>query len=78
MAGIIWSVALAAIGIFGIYLAGNKSRWGWIVGFSAQVLWFAFAIATRQYGFILSAIAYGWVYARNYLRWRREQIKPTH
>ena len=71
-AGLIWSVTLAAIGILGIYLAGNKSRWGWAVGVGAQLLWIVFAIVTAQYGFILSALAYGWVYGRNYLRWRRE------
>lgn len=67
-----WSIALAAIGIFGIYLAGSKSKWGWAVGFFAQVLWFIFAIVTQQYGFILSSVAYGWVYARNYLKWKKE------
>ena len=74
---LIWSIALAAIGILGIYMAGNKSKFGWAVSFSAQALWFIFAIVTAQYGFILSALAYGWVYGRNYLRWRAEQT-ATH
>lgn len=70
---LIWSVALAVIGIFGIWLAGRKSKWGWAIGFFAQVLWFIFALVTKQYGFILSAVAYGWVYANNYLKWKKEQ-----
>lgn len=70
---LIWSIALAAIGILGIYLAGNKSKFGWAVSFGAQALWLIFALVTTQYGFILSALAYGWVYGRNFLRWRAEQ-----
>lgn len=74
---LIWSIALAAVGILGIYLAGNKSRFGWAVSFGAQALWIAFAIVTAQYGFILSALAYGWVYGRNYLRWRNERAEMS-
>lgn len=69
---LVWSIVLAATGILGLFLAGSKNRLGWAISFSAQVLWIIFAIVTKQYGFILSAIAYGWVYARNYLKWRRE------
>lgn len=67
-----WSWLLTAVGVFGLYLAGRKSKAGWAVGFGAQTLWIAYAIATRQWGFIASALAYGTVYARNWLRWRRE------
>lgn len=71
--GLIWSIALAAVGILGLYLAGRKNVWGWAIGVGAQVLWIAYAIVTQQYGFILSALAYGWVYSLNWWRWRREE-----
>lgn len=77
MTNLIWSISLAAIGILGIYLAGNKSRWGWALGFGAQLLWAVFAVVTGQYGFILSAAAYGFVYGRNYLRWRAERAEEA-
>lgn len=73
MANLVWSIALAAVGILGIYLAGSKNLLGWLVSFAAQGAWIVFALVTGQYGFILSAVAYGWVYGRNYLRWRRER-----
>jgi hypothetical protein len=66
-----WSWVLTAIGVFGLWLAGRKSPWGWAVGLGAQVLWFAYAISTSQYGFIVSCFAYGWVYLRNFRAWRR-------
>lgn len=70
---LIWSILLAIVGIFGLYLAGSKKRLGWMVGLFAQILWFIFAIITKQYGFILSSVAYGWVYARNYIRWHNDK-----
>lgn len=71
-AGLVWSFALAAVGILGIYLAGRKSVWGWAIGLGAQVLWIIFALVTAQYGFILTALAYGWVYGLNWWRWSRK------
>lgn len=69
-AALVWSITLAVVGIVGLYVAGRKLWWGWAIGLGAQVLWIAYAIATRQWGFIASALAYGWVYARNAYRWR--------
>lgn len=65
----LWSWILAAVGITGIYLAGRMNKLGWAIGLGAQLLWLAYAIATRQWGFIATAIAYGFVYARNWWRW---------
>lgn len=43
-----WSYLLAAVGIFGLWLAGRKRAIGWAVGLFAQVLWIAYALVTRQ------------------------------
>jgi dolichol kinase len=59
-----------AVGVAGLYLAGKKNIWGWAVGFAAQFLWLAYALVTRQYGFIISAVVYGVVYARNFYAWK--------
>jgi len=67
-----WSWILTAVGVFGLYLAGRKSPWGWAVGIGAQVLWFAYAVTTRQRGFIVSCLAYGAVYVRNFRAWRAQ------
>jgi hypothetical protein len=77
MTGLIWSIGLAAVGVWGIWLAGSGRIIGWAVGLCAQVAWFAFALVTGQYGFILSAVAYGFVYGRNILRWWREDVDLT-
>lgn len=68
-----WSFILTAVGIVGLWFAGRKKAWGWAIGLGAQVLWLAYAIVTVQYGFILSAFAYGFVYSKNFILWRREK-----
>jgi hypothetical protein len=70
-----WSVLLAAVGVFGLWLAGRKNMWGWAVGASAQILWVVYALVSKQYGFLLSAFAYGWVYLMNLIKWRSEEAE---
>lgn len=70
----IWSFILGGVGILGLFLAGNKRKIGFAIGFFAQFIWLTYAVATRQWGFIPGAFAYGFVYARNWLRWRREEL----
>ena len=65
-----WSYLLTAVGVFGLWLAGRKDRRGWMVGIGAQTLWIAYATATHQWGFYVSAIAYGWVYIKNARAWK--------
>lgn len=65
-----WSWLLTAVGVFGLYLADKRDRRGWIVGIGAQSLWIAYATATKQWGFYVSALAYGWVYIKNARAWK--------
>lgn len=77
MSNLIWSLALAAVGILGIWLAGSRSWYGWALGVLAQLGWLTFGLISGQYGFIISAVAYGVVYGRNLLRWRAEKKAET-
>jgi hypothetical protein len=68
-----WSWVLGTIGVAGIYFVGRKTIWGWIVLLSNEILWITYALLTKQYGFIFSAIAYGIVYVKSFLHWRRDE-----
>lgn len=68
-----WSYLLTVVGVSGLWLAGRGRAIGWRVGLLAQALWATYAITTRQYGFLVSALAYGWVYLVNLVRWGREK-----
>lgn len=67
-----WSWLLTAIGVTGLWFAGNKSTYGWMIGIGVQVLWIAYAISSSQYGFLFSAAAYGYMNIRNLIKWKRE------
>jgi nicotinamide riboside transporter PnuC len=67
-----WSYVLAVIGVAGIYFVGRKTIWGWLVLLFNETLWITYALITKQYGFILSALAYAVVYIRSFMHWNRE------
>jgi hypothetical protein len=60
------------VGVTGLFLAGRGGWLGWAIGIFAQLLWFAYALVTKQYGFIVSAIAYG---AVNVVNLRKAIVK---
>ena len=67
-----WSWILAIVGITGIAFVGRKTIWGWLVLMLNECLWVAYALDTRQYGFILASIGYGTVYVLSYRKWKVE------
>jgi nicotinamide riboside transporter PnuC len=71
-----WSYILAAIGVTGIFFVGRKTIWGWLILLINECIWVAYALATKQYGFILMATAYSAVYIKSYLLWRKEDKEP--
>lgn len=74
-----WSWILAVIGASGIYFVGRKSAWAWFVLLFNECLWIIYAITTKQYGFIFSALAYAAVYIKSYLHWTNEpKQKPLN
>ena len=73
-----WSYILAVIGVTGIFFVGRKTIWGWHILLVNEALWITYAIITKQYGFILSAIAYAAVYIRSYIHWSKEPVNEIH
>ena len=68
-----WSWLLAAIGVSGIFLVGRKTIWGWLVLCVNECLWIIYALTTKQYGFIFAAVAYGVVYVKSFIHWRKTE-----
>lgn len=67
-----WSWILTFLGVTTFFLAGNKVWWAWYVGIGVQVLWFAYAIVSQQWGFLAGGFFYSWVYIRNTIKWTKE------
>jgi hypothetical protein len=72
-----WSWVLTGMGLVGLWLAGQKNVWGWAVGLAAQPFWITYAVVTDQYGFVVSGLAYGLVYAKNFVWWMREKAMES-
>lgn len=70
---LMWSWVLAAIGVTGIFLVGRKTIWGWLILCVNECLWIIYALTTKQYGFIVAAIAYGIVYVKSFIHWKRDE-----
>lgn len=68
----LWSWVLSLIGVTGLLLVGRRKWWAWGVTALNEVLWIAYALVTRQYGFIFGALAYISVHAHNARKWHRE------
>jgi nicotinamide riboside transporter PnuC len=71
----LWSWILAAIGVTGIFFVGKKTIWGWLILLVNEFLWIAYAVTTKQYGFIVMAVSYAIVYIKSYLAWKKESEK---
>jgi hypothetical protein len=68
----IWSWALSAIGVVGIYLTGRKNWRGYAVGICTECAWVAYSIQTKQWGFIFGSTIYISVYLFNIKKWITE------
>lgn len=75
------SMVMGVVGIAGLLIAG-KGRWqGWLIGLLVQPVWVAYFIITEGYPGVILPVAYGVVYAKNLLSWRRkaaEQQRDEH
>ena len=61
---------LSVLTIYMTILAGNKTRWAWLVGLINQALWLSWIVASASWGLLPMNFALWIVYARNHLLWR--------
>lgn len=66
-----WSWILAPFGLLGMVLTGRKNRKGWALSIFTQILWLGYAVQTQQWGFMPGSAAYGGVYVKNFLLWKK-------
>jgi len=58
----------------GLYLAGRKTAWAWVVALLGQVLWLIFAIRLRDSGLLVMNLGFAVMYAYNLFRWKGFQM----
>lgn len=67
-----FSYVLSALSLISLWLMGNKSVWGIIVGLLTQILWIIYALMLEQYGLLIGVVAYTVIHVRNLLKWTKE------
>lgn len=64
---------LVSSGAAAMFTIGRKKRWGWLWFIFNEFMWTAYALVTKQYGFILGAIAYAVVGVKSFIHWKETE-----
>lgn len=67
------SYVLVLSGAAAMFVIGRKKRFGWLWFIFNEFMWTAYALITKQYGFILGAILYAGVGVRSFLHWKKKR-----
>lgn len=70
--GQILSWVVGAVGLTGFYFSGKKVWWSWYINLGCQVLWIAYALATGQPAFLVTAAVYSVIFAINAYKWTKD------
>ena len=62
-----WSWILTAIG-FVVFWWSGRSRNGWLLGILWELLWIAYALMSKQWGFVVAGVGYAAIFGNNYYR----------
>lgn len=66
------SYVLVLSGAAAMFVIGRKKRFGWLWFIFNEFMWTAYALITKQYGFILGAILYAGVGVKSFLHWKKK------
>lgn len=62
-----WPWTLTALQVVALWAAGRSFWWGWLLGGSVQMPWIAYAIVTKQIGFIPGCIVSALVQVNSFI-----------
>lgn len=69
---LVLSLCTSCVTLVGMWAAGSKQPWAWLVGLGNQTLWLAFIVMFQAWGLLPLTCALVVTYTRNHLRWKRE------
>ena len=62
---------LSLITLYNMFLAGNKSKYTWIIWLINQALWLVWILLTESYWLLPMNIGLWVIYYRNHLKWNK-------
>jgi hypothetical protein len=71
MAILTWVIAV--VGIVGFWIALRR-RVGWLVCVFQEVLYIGYGVGTKQYAFVVHAVLFGAVFARNWAKFHEVHV----
>ncbi len=69
--GIDWLAT--ACGLTGVFLLGNKSKYGFLIFMVASASWVTFGFLTGSYAVILGSSTFFFMHLRGWIKWRRDE-----
>lgn len=69
--GIDWLAT--ACGLTGVYLLGNKNKYGFLIFMMASASWITFGFMTESYAVIGGSTIFLIMHLRGWLTWRRDE-----
>ena len=55
----------------GIYLIGNKKRYGFVIALIGNIIWVALGVWVQSIGLLFANLVIIVLYLRNYIKWKR-------
>lgn len=71
-----WRTAIqlltSGVTLTGMWAAGSKKPWAWLVGLGNQALWLVVIVTTGAWGLLPLSASLVVIYTRNHIRWTKE------
>lgn len=67
------SWVIAALSFISLYLLTRKSKWGQAIGAVKEATFLLYALATHQYGFVVSTTSFTVMFLRGFIIWHRQE-----
>lgn len=73
--GIDWLAT--ACGLTGVFLLGNKNKYGFLIFMMASASWVTFGVMTGSLAVIIGSTIFFVMHFRGWLKWRRDEREST-
>lgn len=67
-----FEVVISILTIAAFYIAGEKNKWGWAIGFLAEICWVVWIVYTQSWGLLLQSAFLMAIFTRNFIKWSKQ------
>ena len=74
--GIDWLAT--ACGLTGVFLLGNRNKYGFLIFMMASASWISFGFLTQSFAVIIGSSIFLIMHFRGWLKWQRDERNLSH